>query len=269
MTTEKRALFIAIFVLISSIPIYAGNQKSDEAKLRRQNIGLKDGKIPKRILFVGNSYTYFGKMPKNLKKVMKKNGFKVHIESHVAPACTLQKHYENDKLKKKITDGKWDVVVLQEQSQMPQFDFKTMMQYGEKLGKLIKASGAQPVIFMHWERRGEGATEFENIKKNLTALADKLDCPIVSVGIAWQNVEKEKKKIKLYGKDKSHPSSYGSFLNVACFYSAFTGYELKYRAKLIYPRISSNYGRLIKQIAFKTISKEAEKNGIPKKNENL
>ena len=72
-----------------------------------------------RILFVGNSYT--GGIRKAFSKLVAASpeGSAVKIEYISPGGRTLASHLKNPSVTQKITDGKWDFVVLQDQSQTP------------------------------------------------------------------------------------------------------------------------------------------------------
>ena len=72
-----------------------------------------------RVLFIGNSYSF--QIPKVFEKLAKVEGKKVEVEQVTKGGWKLVKHAAAKQTLDKISDGKWDVVVLQEQSQLPSF----------------------------------------------------------------------------------------------------------------------------------------------------
>ena len=69
------------------------------------------------VLFVGNSYS-FG-VPKAFSKIAASHGKKVRTGHATYGGWTLEQHAENEATLRKIRDGRWDIVVIQEQSEIP------------------------------------------------------------------------------------------------------------------------------------------------------
>ena len=102
-----------------------------------------------RILFIGNSYTYFNDgIDKQLE------GLAPSIKTmRLAPGgYTLEKHWNNGKALQTIRQGGWDYVVLQEQSQIPVLDRKKFYDFAGKFDREIRQSGARTILLMTWER---------------------------------------------------------------------------------------------------------------------
>ena len=89
----------------------------------RDEQSLLQGRIRKteepRILFVGNSYSF--KVPGSLARLVRDSGRKVVVESVTRGGWTLKRHAGSKQTLARIREGSWDVVVMQEQSQIPSF----------------------------------------------------------------------------------------------------------------------------------------------------
>ena len=73
----------------------------------------KDG--PKRILFIGNSMTYVGNLPKLISQIATEHGHSLTVDSETPGGTTLAQHF-NGKARSTIQTGKYDIVVIQGQS---------------------------------------------------------------------------------------------------------------------------------------------------------
>ena len=84
--------------------------------------------LPTRFLFIGNSYSYSNggieQMFRNVSQSTDEN-LVIEVESITGGGLTLQNHFENQTTQASILNGDWDVVILQEQSQLPIFDTAT------------------------------------------------------------------------------------------------------------------------------------------------
>lgn len=213
------------------LPVQAADsQAALQARLKR----AKEA----RILFVGNSYSF--KVPGTLGRLAKASKRKVVVEQVTKGGWTLQKHAAAKETLAKIRSGNWDVVVLQEQSQMPSFSQqqrnKQMLPHAKTLVAEIRKAGAVPVFFQTWGRRDgdkQNSTAhpndtFEKMQVRLiagyreTALASG-GALIVPVGERWSKEMKAGKGKRLFAKDGSHPSPAGVELSAEVFYTYFFG----------------------------------------------
>ena len=77
------------------------------------------GAEPIRVLFIGNSYTYFNNGPAIFSEVAaSQTGRKVETEMVAAPGETLISLWQRSKAREVLRSSNWDYVVLQCQSQL-------------------------------------------------------------------------------------------------------------------------------------------------------
>ncbi len=187
----------------------------------------------KKILFIGNSYTDFNKgLDYQLLKFAPNSD-----AARISPGgYTLQNHWEDANTLEAIRSGKWDVVVLQEQSQTPITNYKSFAEYTQKLNAEIKAAGAETILFMTWERPDSvqyGVTT-QALSNNYTYLGQQLDIKVAPVGLAFANALRERPNLILYSED-GHPTPQGTYLATAVFYGVIfdqSPIEINYTAGL-------------------------------------
>jgi hypothetical protein len=193
---------------------------------------------PVRILFIGNSYTYFNNLPRLVEAVAEsqKTGPRVEVDAVVSGGKTLQWHWDNGAALRKIRAGGWNFVVLQEQSTLgvaparsgaptgiPVInDPAAYFDYGTKFIDEIKKAGATPVLYATWARDGYPEQQ-RRLDDAFARLADKTDAVLVPAGLAWTVARLESPVLRLYMPDRSHPSATGSYLNALVFYQCLTG----------------------------------------------
>jgi len=187
---------------------------------------------PLRILFVGNSYT--NGSWKAITEV-----FQGHdLQRHTRGGAKLEAWAKDEKLHEKIKSGKWDFVVLQEQSQMPSLTepfVKRFMDGAMKLDERIRASGAKTVLFMTWGRRdGDKRNKQLNptfeamqakLSKNYRAAAEKLNARVAPIGDVFAEIKNSHGDLfpKLYKGDGSHPSGLGGVAAAYTLHYALIG----------------------------------------------
>jgi hypothetical protein len=194
----------------------------------------------KRVLFIGNSYTFFPqKMLMYFKGKSKHRS--VYFKFITKGGARLHQFVKPDVFKA-IKTGKWDMVVLQEQSQLPGFEDSAGDEFRDavsKLCKVIHSSGSKPVLYMTWGRlNGDKLNphiygSYDSMQKMISSgyrkAAEKNNADVIPVGEVWSEIMSKSsstEKKKLYHKDGSHPSSKGNLVVCAVFFKYFFGDDL-------------------------------------------
>jgi hypothetical protein len=170
----------------------------------------------KRILFIGNSYTDInGGVDKHIMGLAPNT----HAARIAPGGVNLEGHWCNANTLNAIHTGRWDFVVLQEQSQAPIFNTKNFFEYAGRLNSEIKKAGAETVLFMTWERPDSvqyGVTTV-NLSKTFTSFGQQLGVKVAPVGSAFSRSLQERPGLKLYSFD-GHPTLQGTYLVACVFY---------------------------------------------------
>ena len=176
-------------------------------------------------LFVGNSYTFASmgtatpEVPTRLKEMAALNGIPIKFEAVLRGGKSLRFHWNNSNVAEKIKNGKYDYVVLQDYSLMTVkddslVDFK---KYVAKYDSLIKTTKAKTILYMTWGRQNR-PNMIDTVSREYLAMGKKTKAKVIPNGLAWKEINENQKDINLYTDDKSHPTPYGVYHNVAMFY---------------------------------------------------
>jgi hypothetical protein len=184
------------------------------AQVRSRGAGKADDQTL-RVLFIGNSYTYFNNLPEIVTQLSEG---KIETEMVVRGGASLKLHWEDGSALKAIRQGRWDFVVLQEQSLLPINDPATMHAFARMFDAEIKKAGAKTVFFVTWARQNRPETQ-QSLTDAYAKIAKELGATIAPIGAAWQNVFKENPQMVLHLPDQSHPNSAGSYLAACVLYS--------------------------------------------------
>jgi hypothetical protein len=176
------------------------------------------------VLFVGNSYS-FG-VPKAFMKLAKEHGKMVRVGHATYGGWTLKQHATNAPTLKKITTGKWDVVVLQEQSEIPSWvpsqRDTAMFPPLRSLVTEVKKTGALPVLYQTWGRRDRFTEMNARLREGYHAAAENAGgLWVIPVGDAWESEFRAGGGASLFMADGSHPSELGNALTARVFYDHF------------------------------------------------
>jgi hypothetical protein len=201
-----RRLFLATLVLLAATTTRAGEEKK-----------------PIRVLFIGNSYTFFNDLP-NMIAALAKAGDQRPIEHarETPGGRSLEQHWNDGKAAKRITEGKWDFVVLQEHSLRPLTDRERMFEFARKLDAEIKKHSAKTLLYQTWARQDVPEKQAE-LSKAYLDLGKELGAKVIPVGEAWSLAMKGNPKLSLHVADKSHPNKAGTYLAACVFYAAIYG----------------------------------------------
>lgn len=184
-------------------------------------------RTPLAVLFVGNSYS-FG-VPKAFQKAAHAAGKRVRTGQATSNGWTLHQHAKHEATLKTIREGRWDIVVLQEQSQLPALPGIVlrlkMFPPLKQLADTARTSGALPVLYQTWGRRdgdfyGMNArlrTGYHAAAKAAGGLA------VVPVGDAWEQEVSAGRGHPLFHTDGSHPTTLGNALTARVFVTSFFG----------------------------------------------
>lgn len=139
-----------------------------------------------------------------------------------------------------IRRGGWDMVVLQEQSQLPAFPQSQVetecLPYATQLVDSIRVHNphAEPMFYMTWGRRDgdqQNAPYFpvlatywgmdSMLYERYMQMKEDNDASICPVGRVWRYLRQNRPFINLYDSDGSHPSRAGSVCAAYAFYTMF------------------------------------------------
>ena len=148
--------FMKIFLLLSAL--WFGSAFCVQA----QNLPVHEEAWPvyasarkgARILFMGNSYTFFNRMPAMVMAMADIRGLQADVHIHAAPAASFSSHWNDEEARKKLTGNSWDFVVLQDQSATPVIAPERTLEFGKKLCSQVRSENGTPVLFLTWGRKG-------------------------------------------------------------------------------------------------------------------
>lgn len=188
-----------------------------------------------RILFVGNSYTSIPNMPHLVSQISDSTKVKLITSRSTAGGATLSDHWNGEKelkTKEAISNGKYDIVVIQGHSLETIENKNDFLKYSKLLCDLVKKSGARPYLYVTWARQNTPQYQ-DTINRVYQQAAKENNCELIMVGEAWKLARSLKPDINLFMPDGSHQSDLGALLTACVFVSKFSG-ELP-------PKLKSSY----------------------------
>ena len=170
-----------------------------------------------RILFIGNSYTYFnGGLDREVRGLAPSS----ETARIAASGYSLEDHWKDGAAAARIRAGGWNFVILQEQSQRPVIARESFYSYSREFEAAIRNSGAKTVLLMTWERPDSIAAGVTttNLANAYRAVAAELGAELAPVGLAFARSLQGRPDLKLYLED-GHPTADGSYLAACVLYA--------------------------------------------------
>ncbi len=183
---------------------------------------ISDAFKPQKVLFIGNSHTYFNQgVDFHLQEFALQGNlsFEPQIEKIAFGGYTLEQHLENELTLKMINEQEWDIVVLQENTFRAANEMEAaLVAIPEFKAKLT--ANTKVFLFMTWAYEEE-PNMLSTLKQTYERAATVIDGTIVPVGIAFDQAQEDiSSTISLYNQDGVHPSPEGTFLAAGMFYRA-------------------------------------------------
>lgn len=185
-----------------------------------------------KVLFIGNSFTYFNDMPKTVDAMLRATHPDAVIESVTKGGYFLSRHLDDDDalcgLAKAKLSEKWDYVILQEQSFCPIGDNERFMKGVLGLSELIRPTDAKILMYSTWayrngsEKLEKTGLSYEDMKDKLLAAytdaAMAVGGDVVDVGNLFYGIMKDHPECDLLkDTDNYHPSPLGSLAIASLF----------------------------------------------------
>jgi hypothetical protein len=175
---------------------------------------------PLKVLFIGNSFTARNDLPDLIARLAETRDKDLEHWLISAGGASLRTHWNAGEALKAIQGGRYDHVVLQEQSTLPVKNAKRMHENVRLFDEAIKAAGARTVLYMTRARQNAPESQ-QAITDAYTSIGRELGATVVPVGLAWQRFLGNYDQPVLHDKDQSHPTLAGSYLAACVFLAVF------------------------------------------------
>lgn len=188
-------------------------------------------------LFLGNSYTAVNDLPQLIAQLANASNDVLLYQSNCPGGATFNTHCTNGTSISQITSQKWDVVILQAQSQEPAFPPAQVAQqtlpYALILDSIIHQNDSctKTIFYETWGRKYGDASNCpfyppictysgmqDRLKASYKLFADTCQALLAPAGEAWRQSIALDSSLNLYQGDNSHPSMEGSYLTACVFY---------------------------------------------------
>jgi len=187
----------------------------------------------KTVLFIGNSFVYYNDLPAMVQQI---SGGELVCGSVTKGGAFAHQYADPDhelgaRVRQTLQSGKWDCVVLQDQSCNPAKDPADCLTAMAVLSALT--GDAQRFFYQTWAYRDgskklhssgmDYETMYGKLKQTYAAAALENNGTLVPVGDGFRQVKLQHPQIDLYNADNFHPSPAGTYLAACIFCGMLMG----------------------------------------------
>ena len=174
---------------------------------------------PLRVLFVGNSYTYYHQMPQLVAALAQAGGVArpLEVRQETIPGTPLTRVLGTRGVRQAVLDNPWDVVVFQIMP-YPWLDRPTdVANTLKEVVPAVRAQGGRPVYYLTWS--GDARPDPLVLDpKAYVELARVTGALLAPAGKAWVLAKAAQPSLTLVDNDGHHPSPVGSLLAACVVY---------------------------------------------------
>ncbi len=177
----------------------------------------------RKILFIGNSFTYSNNLPEMVGALARRIGADdLHIESVTFGGVSLEDHWYNGIARQRLADEPWDLVIMQQGPSSQPESRVLLMDFAHRFNTEIRAAGARPAFFMVWPDISR-PQDFDGVSRNYRAAADSTDGMLFPGGEAWRAAWRRDAGAQLYSPDGLHPTVLGTYVVALIMTGQITG----------------------------------------------
>jgi hypothetical protein len=186
-------------------------------------------KIPQRILFVGNSFTYYhGGLEQHVRRLAEsaQPPQRLEVERAAKGGATLKILQDQPWVHEKIRDGHFDLVVLQEDiPELTEHSVSPFLEHARRFDQEIRQAGGRTALFMAWPYQRLNWVTLEEIEQAHRAIGRELSSPVAPVGSAFQRSLQARPGLAMLGPDHEHETIHGTYLAAGVLYSVIFGHS--------------------------------------------
>lgn len=202
---------VVLFLLLLVLPL-------DGAK--RRAVGKPGG--DERLLFVGNSLTYFNDLPGTVCRLARHQGKALTCTAVAFPDFSLLDHLGQGDAQAQIESRRYTTVVLQQGPSALESSRRELLDTAGTFNSMIRAAGGRPAFYAVWPQSSR-QFDFARSAESYRLAAATTNALLFPVGETWQKAWALDASIPLYSADGLHPTRAGSYLAALVIYRVLYG----------------------------------------------
>ena len=179
-----------------------------------------------KVLFLGNSHTYFNDMPALFRNICRQKGKDVEVSMLAEPGVTYGWHLEQyTDLRFALIHGGYDYMIIQQAAHEPCPSKEETLRDAKTIIDMARKQGVKVIQTLPWARL-EIPEEQEKMNDIYNAVADQNSIILNPVGKVFEYIIKNYPDIRVHWFDGAHASPYGSYANALCTYATLFDSDL-------------------------------------------
>ena len=180
-----------------------------------------------KVLFLGNSHTFFNDMPQIFKNICAEKGKDVEVGMLAHPGVTYGWHYNQfTDLRFALLWGGYDYIVMQQAAHSPCPEKEETLTDAGKIIELARANGVTPIQTMPWAEKRDPDHQ-KGMYDIYHTLSEQYGVKLTVAGNVFEDVFFNYPEIDMYYEDGEHASPYGSYTIAMAAYAAIFGESVK------------------------------------------
>lgn len=178
-----------------------------------------------KILFVGNSGTFFWSVPETTRELLAlgDNDVSIEVQSITSGGKRFEWHYCESKTLALLKEQQFDIVVLQDSSGGPLDFHDSMVEYAGKLIEAVRAAGATPLLYAY-----EGPVRYTSEQRQLVMqryadIARAHNVGVVPHALALDKAMTALPNKNFHNPDRHHLGMFGGYVAACSFYQVLSG----------------------------------------------
>ena len=173
-----------------------------------------------RILFIGNSFTYYWNMPRMVEKMSEHYNLNWDVDQSTLGGAYLEQHWEGERkllTRKLLSNGNYNHIILQDHSTNPVLNPENSRTFLKKFVNLSLKNNPKWYFYSTWmyPYLRQKSDHLLPINKFYKKLQTEIGHNVVEVGKVFEIFSNKHPEINLLNDDFKHPSPQGSYL-IAC-----------------------------------------------------
>lgn len=270
-------LMRALVVVLLLAPVVRAQGPPPRIEIRRGDevvFSLPEPEGARRVLFVGDSLTYFNELPWLVAQVAESRDPAISVVTRFSgrSGATLKELWNEGDALRLLRTEHWDFVVLQEKNGQILSKAPAEQRYLRAFLDEVKRRGATPILYATWPPEDEPQLR-PRLRAAYRRVGQSLALTVAPVGSAWDTAIAA--GISLY-RDGLHANLAGSYLAACVLAAKIFGIDPRgarfrfpvsfatvetYRESLVRERLSPELAGRLQEIARKTVKAESRDEG--------
>lgn len=173
-----------------------------------------------KLLFIGNSHTYYNAMPNTVRQLLAATGHKAHVTMLGAGGKSLVHHAADPTVLFNIRCGEYDAVIVQERA--AGFESASFHDGAKALKELVDRVGSRFYLYMPWVGRDNRGAQ-GGMTESYHAFCRTNSCFFAPVGEVFSRLLLTEPTDVLYREDGNHATPIGSYAAALTIFYTITG----------------------------------------------